>query len=141
MEMHVGKIIEGTRSKSKTECIYFPPSDYFKKLRLQAETNGLELELASQDNDDIVAVDENLYLNSEEAPDVPMNNGSFITFTTLFKYLGTHIHFTLDETYGIDIRINKVTQALGAMRFFFKRREVNQWTKYLIFRAIQINIL
>ena len=63
MEMHVGKMIEGARSKSKTECIYFPPSDYFKKLRLQAGTNGLELELATQGNDENLTVDENLYLN------------------------------------------------------------------------------
>ena len=70
-----------------------------------------------------------LYLNSEEEEasdaNVPMNYGSFITFTSLFKYLGTHIHFTLDETYDIEIRINKANQALGAMRKFFKRREVN----------------
>jgi hypothetical protein len=51
-------------------------------------------------------------LNCEETKDVAMNNGTFVTFTDLFKYLGTHLlHFTLIDGYDIEIRMNKANQA------------------------------
>jgi len=122
MEMHVGSVVDGKRLKSKTECIYFPPHDYFKRLRLEQGTRQLptsssdpqllspEPQAANENKSD--EDEERFYLNCEETKDVAMNNGTFVTFTDLFKYLGTHLlHFTLIDGYDIEIRMNKANQA------------------------------
>jgi hypothetical protein len=149
MEMHVGSVVDGKRLKSKTECIYFPPHDYFKRVRLEQGTRQLPtsssdpqlLPPESQATDENKSDEERFYLNCEETKDVAMNNGTFVTFTDLFKYLGTHLHFTLTDDYDIEIRMNKANQAFGAMRKFFEREEIDLFTKYLVFLAIHINIL
>ena len=149
MEMHVGSVVDGKRLKSKTECIYFPPHEYFKRLRLEQGTRQLPTSSSDsqllfpepQTADENKTDEERFYLNCEETKEVAMNNGTFVTFTDLFKYLGTHLHFTLIDDFDIEIRMNKANQAFGAMRKFFEREEVDLFTKYLIFLAIHINIL
>lgn len=154
MEMHVGKIEDGKRTKPKTECIYFPPHNYFQRLRLEEGarhllTSSSDCQLLSSETpraideptDKHQSDEERHYFRCDETEDVTMNDRTFVTFTTLFKYLGTHLQFTLSEDHDIEIRMTNASKAFGAMRKFFEREEVNLYTKYLIFLAIHINIL
>ena len=40
-----------------------------------------------------------------------------ISFTLIFKYLGSWISYDLDDTYDINSRIKRVHQAMGALNF------------------------
>ena len=42
----------------------------------------------------------------------------FITFTRVFKYLGSMISYELDDYSDISLRIKKANQAMGALNFF-----------------------
>jgi hypothetical protein len=105
LKMHIGR--DG--GKSKTECVYFPPS-------LQSEQ----------------------YQQVDMDQKIPVKDG-YVTMTRQFKYLGSWIHETLKENYEIDIRIGKAKQQIGALKAFFKCPSIPKNTKYKIYCAIPLN--
>jgi len=67
--------------------------------------------------------------------------GGFMTYTKHFKYLGSHISYSLQDNYDIKSRIAAATEAFGALTKFWYNRHVDTYSKYLIFRAIPMNLL
>ena len=65
----------------------------------------------------------------------------FITYTMHFKYLGSFISYNLLDDFDINTRIDKANQSMGALKHFFNNPHVNKKSKYLIFKAIPINLL
>jgi hypothetical protein len=95
--------------KSKTEAMYFPPS--------------LKKELYHQ-------------LDQEEK--IPVKDG-YITFTRLFKYLGSWVTDTLKDDHEMDTRIKRAKSQIGALKPFFKCPNIKVETKYNIYMAIPVN--
>ena len=68
--------------------------------------------------------------------------GGFMTYYTKhFKYLGSHISYSLQDDYDIKSRIAAATKAFGALTKFWYNRHVDTYSKYLIFQAIPMNLL
>jgi hypothetical protein len=65
----------------------------------------------------------------------------FVSYTKHFKYSGTIISYSLQDDTDIKTRITSAGKAMGALNSFFKRPQVNTYSKYLIFMAIPINLL
>ena len=74
-------------------------------------------------------------------PDFAVADG-FISYTRMFKYLGTHIVPSLDSTVEIDIRITKASQAFGALSAStFRNKDVRKELKGRIYVALIMSIL
>ena len=83
-----------------------------------------------------------LYNNSSQTDNVPMNGDrTVVTYTNVFKYLGTLISYDLKDDLDIDVRISAATRNFGAMLDFYRAPQVSIKAKYSIFMAIQINLL
>ena len=67
--------------------------------------------------------------------------GGFVTYCKHFKYLGSWLSYHLRDDYDINMRIKSASKYFGAMKEFFRLDQVNTYSKYLIFMAIQINLL
>ena len=67
--------------------------------------------------------------------------GGFMTYIKHFKYLGSHISYSLQDDYDIKSRIAAATKAFGALTKFWYNRHVDTYSKYLIFQAIPMNLL
>jgi hypothetical protein len=64
----------------------------------------------------------------------------FMTYTKHFKYLGSYISYSLQDDYDIKSHIAAATKAFGALTKFWYNQHVDTY-KYLIFRAIPMNLL
>jgi hypothetical protein len=110
LEMHIGR----DSNESKTECMFFPPPQFFHQRQLPA-TNAddrrqtrsmtlrqtLETPLITPTDDETVKPDEkqtdregNLYDSLAKTEDIPVADG-YVTFTQSFRYLGSLILFDL----------------------------------------------
>lgn len=66
----------------------------------------------------------------------------FISFTKIFKYLGSHIHYSLTSTPDIDIRIKDAAKVFGALRKrIFGDRHVDKRVKGKLFISLCTSIL
>ena len=65
----------------------------------------------------------------------------FISFTKEFRYLSSIVSYDLDDYADISFRIEKVSQALGALKFFWDSDHVNTSAKVHIYLAILVNLL
>ena len=57
------------------------------------------------------------------------------------KYLGSFIAYNLRDCYTIDMRIAAASKSMGMLKGFFNKKQISTYTKFLIFRAITLNIL
>ena len=64
-----------------------------------------------------------------------------ITFTKHFKYLGGYCSYSLKDHYDVDKRLSQASSAMEALNNFWSDTAVNDYSKYLIFRAIPCNLL
>jgi hypothetical protein len=64
----------------------------------------------------------------------------FVQFTRQFKYLGSTISFNLDDTMDIDLRISQASKAMGALRNYFRCKQISLYAKRLIYLAIPVNL-
>jgi hypothetical protein len=67
-------------------------------------------------------------------------NDGFVQFTKQFKYLGSTISYSLNDSVDIDARISQASKAMGALRNYFKCNQVSLYAKRLIYLAIPINL-
>jgi hypothetical protein len=58
-----------------------------------------------------------------------------------FKYLGSFISFDLRDDYDTEQRISSASQAMGALKHFWRNPYVDLRTKVSIFKAIPLNLL
>jgi hypothetical protein len=80
------------------------------------------------------------YDSIDETKSVKVKDG-FMTYTKHFKYLGSYISYSLQDDYDIKSRIAAATKAFGALTKFWYNQHVDTYSKYLIFRAIPMNLL
>ena len=69
---------------------------------------------------------------------MPINIGDLgiITFTKHFKYLRGYCFYSLKEDYDVDERLLQASSAMGALNSFWSDRAVDDYSKYIIFRAV-----
>ena len=74
-------------------------------------------------------------------PNFPCVDG-FVSYTRLFKYLGSHIVPGLDSAEEIKIRIQKASQAFGCLsKSTFRNKDVSKFLKGRIYVALILSIL
>ena len=149
LEMHLGYEKDGKIQPSKTECVFFPTPQYFDKMEATATLengteNQAEMRIASKRSKESeeakMAREDACYDRIDETQLVNVRDG-FMTYTKHFKYLGSHISYSLQDDYDIKSRIAAATKAFGALTKFWYNRHVDTYSKYLIFRAIPMNLL
>ena len=84
---------------------------------------------------------EKVYDNSPETKPIFISHTELFTFTKVFKYLGSWLHFNLRDDFDVEARIKAASKGMGALRKFWKIPEVDLRSKYLIYMAIPINLL
>ncbi len=111
LKMHVGY---GTEN-SKTVAMYFPPT-------LEMTTQHIQ--------------------HNRLPPNITINDGkNYVHFVNHFKYLGAYISDTLKEDFEIQTRISKAWSVLGAMKHFFKGKDVDLRAKALLYVGGPLNAL
>ena len=74
--------------------------------------------------------------------DFAVDGDGFISFVEQFKYLGTHISQSLDSDLDVGIRIDKASQAFGALRqSTFSNKDVKPEMKGRIYVALVLGVL
>ncbi len=80
------------------------------------------------------------YDNLDKTANFPVADG-FVSFTRTFRYLGSLINYSLHDNDNITTRIASATAAMGALKEIWCNPHLNIYNKYLLFRAIQMNLL
>mgnify|MGYP006196714589 FL=1 len=149
LEMHLGYERDGKIQPSKTECVFFPPPQYFDKMEATATLeNGTETQAemtiadkpSKESEKAKMSREDACYDRIDETQRVNVKDG-FMTYTKHFKYLGSYISYSLQDDYDIKSRIAAATKAFGALTKFWYNQHVDTYSKYLIFRAIPMNLL
>jgi len=65
----------------------------------------------------------------------------FVSFTRTFRYLGSLINYSLCDDDDITARIASPTAAMGALKELWRNHHLDIYNKYLLFRAIPMNLL
>ena len=148
LNMHVGV---GNKT-SKTEAMYIPSrsiikswiNDHEKHLLFQSNLPAFD-PLAKKKRKpsfkQMSRIIETYYDRSPKTKKYFLEEHGFISFTKLFKYLGSWISFDLSDEFDIEERIKSANKAMGALRFYWKSKQVDLHSKYLIYQAIPINLL
>ncbi len=65
----------------------------------------------------------------------------FETFCRTFKYLGSRISYNFRDDADIEVRLAAANQSMGALNEVWKNPHLDTYSKYLLFRAIPMNLL
>eukprot|EP00978_Attheya_sp_CCMP212_P027760 scaffold93832_cov47-Attheya_sp.AAC.1 len=65
----------------------------------------------------------------------------YVSFTKKFKYLGSLITSELNDAMDVDTRISQANKAMGALRDYFKCKQMSLKAKRMIYLAIPINLV
>ena len=65
----------------------------------------------------------------------------FVSFTRMFKYLGFLISYNLRDDENITARIAAANASMGALKELWRNPHLDMYNKYLLFRAIPMNLL
>ena len=84
--------------------------------------------------------EEELYDDLNKTKPISVEDG-YVTFCRHFKYLGSFISFSLCADYDIKKRVTAATQSIGALKNVWDSPHLDIWSKYLLFRAIPMNLL
>ena len=164
LDMHIGRTVDGETTASKMKCVFFPPPCFARDRETPSEIcneagsseggkaienrpvfnrNWKKKEKKEYSKKAAKVKEEQestFYFSMEETKPVDVADG-FITYTMHFKYLGSFISYNLLDDFDINTRIDKANQSMGALKHFFNNPHVNKKSKYLIFKAIPINLL
>ena len=142
--MHVGNADKA----SKTECVFFPAPGHFKPpplppSALPTDQSALPVTLKpkQESEEQKRRQHDSLYDAAQETSAVEIGDHGIITFTKDFKYLGGYISYSFLDDHDVDERISQASSAMGALNHFWSDRTVDDYSKYLIFWAIPINLL
>jgi hypothetical protein len=152
LEMHIGQ--EG--SPSKTECVFFPPPWFFDSHLPTLQQGSIDFNNTLEDeHDDIITANDRhdkqkaqtrqdqegaLYNELEETRPIDVDDGS-VTFCRHFKYLGSFVFFSLCNNFDIENQATAATQSMGALKNVWNSPHLDIRSKYLLFRAIPMNLL
>ena len=64
-----------------------------------------------------------------------------MSFVKIFKYLGSHIDYLLDNSADIIIRIRQASKAVGALNFIWDAESVIIKTKVKLYLAKPVNLV
>ena len=92
-------------------------------------------------SDRLKKIIDDCYEKAVETDNIIVQLVSFISFTKVFKYLGSWISYNLCDEYDILQRIKKANQAMGTLNFFWNTDLVDLHDKYKIFMAVPLNLL
>jgi hypothetical protein len=81
-----------------------------------------------------------MYDQLDETKDFPVAD-SFVSFTRTFRYLGLLISYNLRDNDDITARIAAANASMGALKELWRNPHLDMYNKYLLFRAIPINLL
>ena len=84
--------------------------------------------------------EETEYITLTETKQISVADG-FVTFCPHFKYLGSWISFSLRDEFDVAKRIAAANTSMGAMKKFWDDDHVDEYSKYMIFRATPCNLL
>jgi hypothetical protein len=165
LEVHIGR----NGITSKTECIFFPPPQFFTR----ANNTDMHLPLPSSTHDTpqltyhssiTTSLDTNhtllcpfsdesreseharttredaMYDTLPETEAINVADGC-VTFCRTFKYLGSRITYNLRDDNDIDARLSAASRSMGALKEIWRNPHLDTYSKYLLFRAIPINLL
>ena len=65
----------------------------------------------------------------------------YVTFCRTFKYLGSRISYNLRDDADIEARLAMANQSMGALKEVWRNPHLDTYSKYLLFRAIPMNLL
>ncbi len=65
----------------------------------------------------------------------------YVTFCHTFKYLGSRISYNLQDDADIEARLAAANQSMGALKEVWRNPHLDTYRKYLLFRAIPVNLL
>jgi hypothetical protein len=104
------------------------------RIALPATNNNQERTPGQREQDNIA------YDNLAKMANFPVAN-RFVSFTRTFRYLGSLINYSLRNDDNIVARIASATAAKGASKEIWRNPHLNIYNKYLLFRAIPMNLL
>jgi hypothetical protein len=81
-----------------------------------------------------------MYDQLDKTKDFPVADG-FVGFTQMFRYLGSLISYNLRDNDDITARIAAVNASMGALKELWCNPHLDMYNKYLLFRAILMNLL
>ena len=167
LEMHVGTSIEA----SKTECIFYPTSDWFKKeaplpTLPSPHTTLICQELpAAPESESIVNTNPEAtssalvpkkiaesdqsrkkrcdlkYDQCEETNRIMLDDEKHVDFTKNFLYLGSSTSYDLRDDDDINRRIATASRSMGMLKNFWDNPYIDMYTKHLFYLAIPVNLL
>ena len=81
-----------------------------------------------------------MYDRLNETQDFPVADGS-VSFTRTFQYLGSLISYNLRDDDDITARLAAANASMGALKEVWRNPHLDVYNKYLLFRAIPMNLL
>ncbi len=93
-----------------------------------------------EDNEDQTEHDDAIYDKLDETRDIDVEDG-YVTFTRSFRYLGSMISFNLCDDKDITARVAAATASMEALKEVWRNQHLDIYSKYLLFRAIPMNLL
>ena len=93
-----------------------------------------------EDNKDRMEHDDAIYDKLDETREIDVEDG-YVTFTRLFRYLGSMISFNLRDNEDITARVAAATASMGALKEVWRNQHLDIYSKYLLFQAIPMNLL
>ena len=123
LNMHTG---DG-KKLSKTEAVFFPSrskiqswiKNHENTLILSYNPSFLDLTVKKKAPlKTIKFLIDKQYAIAPETKTFIISGNWYISFTLIFKYLGSWISYDLDDTYDINSRIKRENQAMSALNFF-----------------------
>ena len=152
--MHIGQ----AGAPSKTKCVFFPSPCFFNPKLPLSIANSPDRCKANNNltyGDDVLTNNDHqhentarqqreseaaLYDELNKTKPIDIEDG-YVTFCWHFKYLGSYISFSLTDDYDIEQRPTLVSQSVGALKSMWDSPHLEIWSKYLLFRAIPMNLL
>ncbi len=80
------------------------------------------------------------YDSLPETAAITVANGH-VTFCRKVKYLGSRISYNLRDDDDINARLATASQSMGALKEVWRNPHLDTYSKYLLFRAIPVNLL
>ena len=69
------------------------------------------------------------------------SSGGMITSAQKCVYIGTTLHFSLQDTHIIQACLTKAAKVMGALNFYWNSNEVELWAKVRIYQACVLLVL
>jgi hypothetical protein len=113
-----------------------------RTLRATPQLSCLAKALPDDDGDNEEKADRKgaIYDKLDDTKDIAVDNG-YVTFTQLFKYLGSLITYNLHDDEDDTARVAAATASMGALTEVWKNPHLNLYSKYLLFWVIPMNLL